>query len=220
MKFSFFGAKQNNIPSFYEEYEKKFTKEQHALENTPFVAFDTETTGLDVKNDRILSIGAVAIMDNTIYTDESFELYIEQEVYKSSSAVIHGILKKGKQQRFTEVEAIKEFLDFIGNAVLVGHHVGFDYTMINNALKRLGAPKLKNKLLDTGTLYKKSVHEVNLLHKDKVYSLDELCNEMKISMEDRHTAAGDAYITALAFLKICSRLRKKGKLSLKDLFRN
>ncbi|MAZ25952.1 MAG: DNA polymerase III subunit epsilon [Cytophagaceae bacterium] len=220
MKIPFFGAKQKEIPPFYEAYAQSFNTAQPSLESMPFIAFDTETTGLDVKNDRILCIGAVAIMGNTIYTDEALEVYVEQDVYSSKSAEIHGILKKGKQKRITEEQAVKKFLDFIGNSVLVGHHVGYDVAMINNALKRLGAPRLKNKLLDTGLLYKNSIHEVNLLNKDKVYSLDELCDEMKISMEDRHTAAGDAYITALAFLKICSRMRRNGKLTLKNLFKH
>ncbi|MDX1327283.1 MAG: 3'-5' exonuclease, partial [Arenibacter sp.] len=50
-------------------------------------------------------------------------------------------------------------------------------------------------------------------------SLDELAEKFDISRKDRHTAMGDAYITAIAFLKIKSRLKEKGVLRLKDLLK-
>ena len=60
-------------------------------------------------------------------------------------------------------------------------------------------PKLKNKTLDTAELYKKTAHCKN---SDRPYSLDELCDLHKMKLTDRHTALGDAYLTAILFLKI------------------
>jgi DNA polymerase-3 subunit epsilon len=50
---------------------------------------------------------------------------------------IHGILKQGKEEK-KKTEGIIQFLDFIKDAVLVGHHVSFDVKMINEGLKRMG----------------------------------------------------------------------------------
>lgn len=73
-------------------------------------------------------------------------------------------------------------------------------------------------LLSNTDLFVRSKHVVNFIHPNKVYSLDEISKELKISVKDRHTAAGDAFITAIAFLKIISKLNKDGKMRFKDLF--
>mgnify|MGYP003644981556 CR=1 FL=1 len=212
--------KKKNAPQFYKDYALGFENQKTlSLEEIRFVVFDTETTGLDVRQDRMLSIGAVSMQGNSINIADNLEIYLSQDVFKTESVAIHGILKHGKYIQVTEEEAVKTFLNYIGNSILVGHHVGFDVAMINYALKRLGAPKLKNIALDTGVLYKRTIHVVNIMQRDKNYSLDELCKELKIDKEDRHKAAGDAFITALAFLKIQSKLRTAGVTTLKQLLR-
>src|SRR5690606_40655077 len=60
-----------------------------------FIAFDTETTGFDRKEDRILSLGAVEIINKTIKANNSFEIYIKQDIFKPETVKIHGILKEG-----------------------------------------------------------------------------------------------------------------------------
>ncbi|AOW17006.1 DNA polymerase III subunit epsilon [Polaribacter vadi] len=221
MTFNWFQKKvdKNNYPDFWKEYESNFLNtEKLKLDKVRFVVFDTETTGFSKKNDRILSIGAISLTGNIIRVNDSFEIYVEQEIFTPETVKIHGILKKGDIEKFDEIEAIKQFLKYIKNAVLVAHHVGFDVGMMNQMLERHNLPKLKNTALDTGELHKKSKHEVyqnNL----KQYTLDELCDELNISKSDRHTASGDALITAVAFLKILSRLNKKNGLELKDLIK-
>ena len=91
--------------------------------------------------------------------------------------------------------------------------------MINKALERNGLPILKNKSLDTAVLYKKTLLISNLLERKENYSLDELADKFEISKKDRHTAMGDAYITAIAFLKILNKLRHKKNVTLKQLFK-
>lgn len=96
----------------------------------------------------------------------------------------------------------------------MAHHAAFDIEMINAALKRLDLPKLKNKTIDTGILYKKLESK-----KDAHFNLDMISSEFNIPKHDRHTAAGDAFITALLFLKIISKLKKERNLHYSDLFR-
>ncbi|MEH6406315.1 MAG: 3'-5' exonuclease [Leeuwenhoekiella sp.] len=216
----FWKSDKSNIPNFYKEYAALFANQKvQLLDETRYVVFDTETTGLDVRNDRMLSIGAISIIGNVIDVSDALERYVKQDVFSEESVAIHGILRQSKYEQITEEEAVKEFLSFIGNSVLVGHHVGFDVKIINYALKRLGAPKLKNKLLDTGILYKRTIHVVNMMSREKHYSLDELCEELKIAKTDRHKASGDAFITAMAFLKIKSKLLQTGKFTTKELYK-
>lgn len=211
--FSWF--KYKYYPIFWKEYSKKFKQKQpKCFENTRFVIFDTETTGLDIYNDRILSIGAIGIFNHNIDVADSFEIYLKQEAFKAETVEIHGILKEGKLSKISEAEALENFMTYIGNAVLVAHHTAFDIEMINAALKRMDLPKLKNKTIDTGILYKKLEGK-----KDSHFNLDVLSSEFNIPKHDRHTAAGDAFITALLFLKIVSKLKKERNLHYSDLFR-
>ena len=211
--------KKPDPPEFYKEYARKFSETTSPiLEDTRFVVFDTETTGVNARKDRMLSLGALEIRNNEIKIANSLEVYIEQELFNEEAVAIHGILRQNKNQvKITEEEAVKQFLLFAGNSVLLGHHVGFDIAIIIYALKRLGSPKLKNKFTDTSVLFKRSVHLVNITNPDKVYSLDELCEALNISKNDRHKAMGDALITALAFLKILTRLKSSKKTSLKKI---
>jgi DNA polymerase-3 subunit epsilon len=186
-----------------------------SLEETRFVVFDTETTGIQPETDRILSIGAISITGNVIHVSDVFERFLIQEKFSSNTVEIHGILQNGEQHKVTESEAIKLFLEYLNASVIVAHHAAFDVEMINRCLKRMDLPKLKNKVLDTGILYKKLNNVA-----DKHYSLDYLCKEFNVPVNDRHNALGDAFITAQAFVKMISRMKQERKVALSDLFVN
>ena len=166
------------------------------------MVFDCETTGLDYKSDRILSIGAVAIHNNEIIVNDYLEIFLQQDVFKAETVPIHGILREGKEEKIVEAEAAIRFLEFVKDATLVGHHVDFDIEMMNQALNRLDVGKLKNQSMDTDIMYQK----LKYLPYEQHTSLDELCTIYKIKKSDRHTASGDAFITALLFLKLKRKL--------------
>jgi DNA polymerase-3 subunit epsilon len=211
--FNFF--KNKKYPDFWKEYLKTFEQKPFkTIDTTRFVVFDTETTGLDIETDRILSIGAIGVFNNILDVSDNFEHYLKQHEFSAKTVEIHGILKEGKLEKYSENESLKQFLKYIGNSVLVAHHATFDIEMINAALKRMDLPKLKNKSIDTGILYKKLEGK-----KDNHFNLDVLSKEFNIPKHDRHTASGDAYITALLFLKIISKLKKERTVHYSDLFR-
>lgn len=221
MIFDLFRKKQVELPEYWQEYEQKFKAEPPAFaEESTFVVLDTETTGFHPRKDRMLCIGAVKISRNIIEVGTAFEVYLEQEEFNPDAVEIHGIMKNEKTARISEEEAIKKFLDYTGNSILVAHHASFDIKMINEALKRMHLPKLKNRVLDTGVLYRRTRINSNLVNRDRGYTLDEIAEAFSIDIRDRHTAAGDAFITAIAFLKILGRLKKGAPLKLKDLYGN
>ncbi|MGN7809296.1 3'-5' exonuclease [Flavobacterium sp. 22076] len=205
--------------SFWKKEENLFD-ESITIEETRFVVLDTETTGFDYEKDRILCIGALALQNGVISVQDSFEIYLHQDHYDKSTAQIHGILKDLLVKRPTELEALQQFLDFLGDSIIIAHHTIFDVTMINKALERNGLPQLTNKTLDTAYLYKKTLIQSHLFERKDHYTLDDLADKFDISKKDRHTALGDAYITAIAFLKIVKKLREKKAVSLNQLFKN
>lgn len=215
-----FKRKPKQRPAFWEHYEASFARPlPNAIDAVRFVVLDTETTGLDHHRDRILCIGALVLQNSTIDVGKSFEVYIKQDHYHGQNVEIHGILREERKVCITEIEALERFLVFLDNAVIVAHHAGFDLRMLNQALIRHGLPKLKNKALDTSVLYRRTVLRSPLVENKDHYTLDELADKFDISKKDRHTALGDAYITAIAFLNILNKLKQKSRLTLKYLLK-
>ena len=204
--------------NFWKKEENVFD-ESLTIEETRFVVLDTETTGFDYENDRILCIGALVLQNNKISVQDSFEVYIQQDHYDKSTAQIHGILKDFVLKRPNELEALQQFLAYLGDSIIIAHHTVFDVTMINKALERNDLPALTNKTLDTAHLYKKTLIKSHLFERKDHYTLDDLADKFDISKKDRHTALGDAYITAIAFLKIVKKLKEKKEINLNQIFK-
>lgn len=200
MGFNWLKKTANELPEFWNTYLSYFEKNKN--ESKRYVVFDCETTGLDYKKDRILSIGAVAIKNNQVVVNDFMEIFLQQTLFNPNSVAIHGILKDGKEEKIPEDEALIYFLNFIKDAVLVGHHIAFDLEIVQEALNRMAVGKLKNQVMDTDVMHQK----LKYLPQEQHSSLDELCEVYKIRKSDRHTASGDAFITALLFLKLKSKL--------------
>ncbi|SFS69196.1 3'-5' exonuclease [Lutibacter maritimus] len=208
--------KKKKYPSYWQKHidAVKNSRNYSNYESIRFVCLDTETTGFDYENDRILCIGAVAIKNNKILVSDSFEVYMQQEVFNKETVKIHGIRRNGTEKKVSEEEAIIQFLEYLDDAVIIAHHTKFDLTMINNALKRLNIGPIKSKQLDTNYIHKK----IAITNKfKKLYSLDELCEIYNIKMHDRHTALGDALLTAYVFLKLTYKYKKNNVLNLTNL---
>lgn len=168
-------------PEFWKDYVSKFDEKSNR-----YIAVSVETTGTDSRKDTVISFGAVGIVNDTILISDSLEISINHIENKSE-----GVL-------------MEQFINYIGNAILVGHRIHFDIDIINEALDKLHCSRLKNEALDIEIMYKK-LHEIN----DKSYSLVELMSHYKIPKTDRVSSGDDAFSIALLFLKLKSRLGLK-----------
>jgi DNA polymerase-3 subunit epsilon len=195
---------------------QSYNGDKHKLiSDTEFTVIDVESTGLNSKTDKILSIGAVKIFNYEIDISNTFEVYIQQEFNDNSSVNIHGILKNGNLEKNSEAEALKKFIGYTGNSIIIGHNINFDISIINTALQNNNFDKLTNTSIDTVNIYKRVKSGGDKT--DSTVSLDKVCEEFGIPLSDRHNAAGDAYITAILFLKLLKRLEYRGVQILKDL---
>jgi DNA polymerase-3 subunit epsilon len=194
----------NNLPQFWKNYVSLFDNDDETLQKR-YVVFDMETTGLDWKEDVILSIGAIGITGNAISVGDFFEVVLLQDKFNPQSIALKSVIKESAE-KVVEAEAMIRFLEFIKDAVLVGHNINLDIEMLNQALKHLDLGRLKNPFMDTNVLYQRWKN----LPEDTQSSLDEVCDALKIKKNELHTASGNAYITALIFLKL------KNKLGLND----
>ena len=122
-----------------------------------------------------------------------------------------------------ESEAIHDFLTYLRESVVVAHHANFDIGILQQSFKRNIHPQtvLYNTAIDTAHIARKLEHPNKpSSHIDFTqYSLDALCDRYDISMEDRHTAWGDAMITAKLLLKLLHQVEEKGYDKLRWLVR-
>jgi len=188
------------------------------IDEVRFVALDTETTGLDPRRDKIITIGAVAVRGGEILLDDSFEALL-RIAYNNSSVTVHGITRDEASEGMEESEAIKLFLDYLGDGVIVGHHIGHDIQALNCATERHFGFTLKNRSLDTMDL---TLHlDDDGAFKDKPkpegFSLDTLCDMFGVVPHDRHTAGGDAFITAQIFLRLLRSAKAVGRTTISSL---
>ena len=185
-----------------------------------FVVFDTETTGFDSSQDLVIAIGAVALSGLQINVDDSFEVLIRRDSVGDSEAVTtHGLLLRDLDEGLEEAEAVAGFLAYAKSSVLVAQHADFDVAMINHILKRKYGFELFNQVIDTASLAKRLEKGpyYNLAHKSGEYRLDNLLERYNIRLYDRHTAAGDAFLTAQLFQILLMKAGDAGIRTLHEL---
>lgn len=183
-------------PDFWKDYLTKFETKPNR-----FVVLSTETSGLNPNKDVILSLGAFSVIDDGIEIKDNFEAVLLQYKFLQDNGLSNEFIIESKMLKMPEPDAIEAFVNFIGNSILVGHHINFDIEMLNAALERLDCGRLKNEALDIDMMYRKLM-DIN----DKQFSLDDLSEIYKIPKSDRNSSSEDAYKIALLFLKLKSRL--------------
>lgn len=163
------------------------------------IVFDTETTGFEPgEGHRIVEIGLVELMDH-FPTGRSKQFYLnpEREVPVESQR-IHGLSTEFLSGKPLFAEVVDEFLEFVGDAVLVIHNASFDMKFINAELARVGRTPLSfARTLDTIEIAKRKIPGAR-------YSLDELCRRFNIdlSLREKHGALLDAELTAQVYLEL------------------
>jgi DNA polymerase-3 subunit epsilon len=183
-------------PDFWKSYLAKFESKSNR-----YVVLSTETTGLNPKRDVILSFGAVAVVNDIIRIGDNFEVVILQYKYLHDNGLSNEFLIESKLSKLAEPQAIQAFVEYIGNAVLVGYRIHFDVEMLNAVLERMECGKLKNEALDIEIMHQKLIDSTN-----KSFSLEDLIKHYKLPLNEKKSASDDAYSIALLFLKLKSRL--------------
>ena len=182
-------------PEFWKLYLAKFE-----TKSDRYVILNTETTGLNPKKDVILSFGAIAVVNDVIRIGDNFEVVILQYKYLHDNGLSNEFLIESKLQKLAEPQAIQSLVDYIGNAVLVGHRIHFDIEMINDVLEKMECGRLKNEALDVEIMHQK------FMDVTKSFSLDDLVKHYKLPQSERNSTSDDAFSIALLFLKLKTRL--------------
>ena len=201
-------------------FVQTFTGETPA-DSVRFVVLDSETTGLDPRKDRLITIGAVAVIGGEIRLDDVFDALLEVS-YNTAAVTVHGITRQeSRLSGLTEPEALERFLAYLKDGVIVGHHIGHDVATLNAGYQRHWGFSLANRSLDTMDLALNLERDGAFPGSDAFsdFSLDGLCGLFGVIPHDRHTAAGDAFITAQVFLRLLRLASRHGRSTLGKLMK-
>jgi DNA polymerase-3 subunit epsilon len=139
------------LPPFVARYRRCFDRtwaDDSSIDSVRFVVLDSETTGLNPRVDRLITIGAVAVQNSEIIVEDSFDALIK--IDRNTEAVtVHGVTRDQSLRGVDEAVAIEKFLDYLGDGVIVGHHIGHDISTLDAALERHWGITLANRSLDT-----------------------------------------------------------------------
>lgn len=204
--------------AFVRRYLERFADtwtDASPVEDVRFVVLDSETTGADARRDSLISIGAVAVRNGEILLEDSFEALL-RIAYNASAVTVHGITRDEAADGLEEPEALEAFIEYLGDGVITGHHIGFDIAVFNRALQRQFGFELRNRHLDTMTLTLQLERDGAFGAEEgtRGFSLDELGARFHIVPHDRHTAPGDAFITAQILLRLLRLARRQGRKTL------
>ncbi len=177
--------------------------------NEEFVCFDCETTGLDPKNDDIISIGAVIIKNNTIISSQKFFRFVKPKTrLEIDSIKIHRIREIDLKEAEEINNVICDFLKFIGNRRLIGYYLEFDIAMINKYIKPQLGITLPNKTYEVSAIYYDwKIERIPQSNIDLRF--DSIMKDLKIPIFPKHDALNDAIMTSIIFLKLKNKVKFK-----------
>jgi len=204
-----------------DRYRRHFTAtwpDEASIEGVRFIVLDLETTGLNPAIDAIVTVGAVAVLGGDILIDDSFSALLK--VSENTTAVtVHGVTRDQSLNGLDEPAALEGFLDYLKDGVIVGHHIGHDVTAMNAACGRHWDLTLLNRSIDTMDLTLHLERDGAFAGRPAIrqFTLDALCEMFGVVRHDRHTAAGDAFITAQVFLRLTRLAARSGRGTLQKI---
>jgi len=163
-----------------------------------FIVFDLETTGLNAANCKIIEIGAVRISGGKVL--EKYDVFVDPECDIPAEITeltsITNEMVKG-QRKIDEI--LPEFLEFVGDRLMIAHNADFDMGFVRVAAKNLGLP-FKNASLDTVALSRYLNPEL------KKHKLNILAEHYDLGGFHHHRASDDAEMLSMIFFKMLKQL--------------
>jgi DNA polymerase-3 subunit epsilon len=207
-------AGSDSRPEFYDfdlfqTSERTRAYDERSLAELAYTVFDTETTGLDPSGgDEIIQIGAIRIVNGRLLRRECFEQMVDpRRQLASESAAIHGIRPEALAGQPTILEVLPVFHAFAIDTVLVAHNAAFDMRFLQLKEEASGL-RFDQPVLDTLLL------SAWVQPNQESHRLEAIAERMGVTVTGRHTALGDARMTAEVFLKLIPLLQAKGVHSL------
>ena len=181
--------KENNTIQNKSQIKNNLQKSKNLMKFVDdYVLVDIETTGLSPINDDIIEIGAIKVINNKIVDKYSQLIQINKSLspfITNLTGITNSMLKLGKEPNIV----FNEFVNFVGEEVIIGHNVNFDLGFLTNKCKKYIDYNLTNDYVDTMYLARKLVPD------STNYKLGTLAKYFNISYEGAHRGLKDVEIT-------------------------
>jgi DNA polymerase III subunit epsilon len=175
------------------------------LDALPVIVLDTETTGLDVALDRIVSVGAVRVHGARIFRSTVLDRLVNpgKRIPQRSTAV-HGITDAMVADAPPFAQVLPELLALAADTVVVGHNIGFDLALLRRSAQDAGLDWRDPPWLDILLL------AAALDPEETDLNLDTMAERVGVNVSGRHTALGDSLVTAEIYIRLLPQLERHG----------
>ena len=186
--------------------------EQHVnLKDATYVVFDTETTGLSARYNKVIELAAVKMKNGTVI--DQFEQFIDpghplSETTINLTSITDDMVRGSK----SEEEVFKMFQDFCKGCVIVGHNATFDVDFMNTGYERHGLPLISEPWIDTLPLARFLYPEM------KGFRLNTLAKKLDVNLEHHHRAIYDAEATGYIYYAMLKDAEERYDIKFHDQF--
>lgn len=183
------------------------------LHEARWVVLDCETSGLDPRRDRLISVAAVPVERDRIRISQAFHAFIRQAAPSArDNILVHGIGGEAQLAGGPADEALRELVDFIGTATPVAFHAPFDAEILRRAMSHFDL-KAPSRWLDAARLAPALFPAPAAARR----ALDDWLEKFSIDCPQRHDALADAFATAQLLLVLLAEARRQGVDTLRAL---
>ena len=184
------------------------------LAEARWIVIDCETSGLDPKRDRLLSVGAVSVRGRRLALAEAYGAVIAQaQPSAPENIVIHGIGGEAQRSGRAAGEVLRELGAFTAGGIPVAFHAPFDAEILRRACKSADAPALPRRWLDLAQL----APALFAGRQPGRGELDDWLARFGIAPQARHDALGDAFAAAQLLLALLDEAARQGLDSAEDV---
>jgi DNA polymerase III subunit epsilon len=167
------------------------------------VAIDCETTGLDPRQDDIVTVAAVHIRGARILAASRFEAMVKPAAKMNVEAIkVHRLREGDVVGGRTMEEVLPELLCFIGSRPLVGYYLEFDLAMINKHARRLLGIELPNRRIEVSGLYYERKYRDAPPSVEMDLTFTAILADLGLPLLDQHDAFSDALMTAMMYVAL------------------
>jgi DNA polymerase III subunit epsilon len=213
-----FLLKKDIHPVIRRYLETPLVDKQKIIKECEFVVLDFETTGLDLKNDDILSFGWILIQNKKIVLNKCAHHIVNvNKKLEKSNVVVHKITDDDMTVAKKLTEILPKLLQVIKGRVIVAHHSKIENNYLQKACKLLYGYKIPLLFVDTMEIQKKEQERRNIPIAASSLRLFNIRDKLNLPRYKAHNALEDAIATAEIFLAQISHMQRGFATKLKNV---
>ena len=192
------GKKKESLTAVEIQKRNKYInrKKREAYNSKNYCVIDLETTGRSIDDDCIIEIGLIKVRNEKI--EASFECLVNNEcIIPKEIEKLTGISTQMlRSEGITLEQAVLKALEFIGEDILVGYNIRFDYSFLLMAIQKTGIKSIRNRQIDVMSIAKKYIDDIN------DYKLATVTDYLNVEHYENHRALADCITTHRVYTKL------------------